>query len=72
MNGFKIFAVLLVLLLSACSDESNTSADKSAPPASGDHVWTTQTEALEKARQMAAQVEEAAAQRKREIDRQTQ
>ena len=47
---------LLMVLMAACSGESGSSAtDKK-----GEHVWKTQTDALEKARQVEGLLDEAA------------
>ena len=47
---------LLMVLLAACSGESGISATEEK----GEHVWKTQTDALEKARQVEGLLDEAA------------
>ena len=51
------------LLLTACTGESKEP---------GDHVWKTQTDALQKARDVEKLLQERGAEKKREIDAQSQ
>jgi len=63
----KLSALLLaVFLIQACSDKTE---DKGS---TGDHVWKTQTESLEKAQQVDQILQDARAEHKQAIEEQTQ
>lgn len=62
-NLLRMLICTLLLLLTACTGESREP---------GDHVWKTQTDALQKARDVEKVLQERDAERKREIDAQSQ
>ncbi len=64
MNGlFRMLMYTSLLLLAACTGESREP---------GDHVWKTQTEALQKARDVEQLLQERGDEKKQEIDAQSQ
>lgn len=68
MNVNKALLILTFLIVSGCSDNG----DKAANEQSGDdHVWKTQTDALEKAKQTEQLIMDAAEQQERKIDEQS-
>ncbi len=64
MNGlFRMLTCASLVLLAACTGESREP---------GDHVWKTQTEALQKARDVEQLLQDRGGQKKRDIDAQSQ
>lgn len=61
----RVLLFLSVLTLGACSFESNESGG-------GDHVWKSQTDALEKARDIEQQLANDVNEKKRRIEQQGQ
>ena len=61
-----IFIITIFIVITACSDQpsDNENAQK-------DHVWKTQTDALEKAKQVEQQLNDAMLKQQQEIERQT-
>ena len=59
----RLTLVLLIAALGACSTGSGEGTD-----VQGDHVWKTQTDALEKARQVEGLMDEAAGRQLRAVD----
>ncbi|MEQ8288338.1 MAG: hypothetical protein RIB78_01310 [Gammaproteobacteria bacterium] len=58
-----LFACLLVISLSACSGESEDGGT-----VSGEHVWKSQTDSLDKARAVEGMLQQDAADKSRMID----
>lgn len=67
MNLKTLPAITLLLVLASCSD----SGSSSAPPAKTESVFKTQTEALEKAKQVEKITQDAAAKEKQQVEEQT-
>ncbi len=63
MNAFKVALVLTVFIVSGCSDNVDKVADE--------HVFKTQTDALDKAKKIEQSIMDAANQQQRKIDEQT-
>lgn len=62
MKNIKTFIFLgfistMALLLAACSDDAEESASKKE--STGDHVWKTQTDALQSAKDMSKKMQES-------------
>jgi len=62
MTNFKKIILIgfistLTLMMVACSDNQDPAEDKSKT--SGDHVWKTQTDALQSAKDMAKKMQES-------------
>lgn len=69
MSRFKKIILLgfvssLALTMIACSDNSEETAEKP----NGDHVWKTQTNALQSAKDMANKMEESLKQQQEKMD----
>jgi outer membrane biogenesis lipoprotein LolB len=62
-NLLRILICTSLVLLTACTGESREP---------GDHVWKAQTDALQKARDVEKVLQQRGAERKREIDAQSQ
>lgn len=66
----KVYLALgITVLLAACSGEDAT---QQSGPARGDHVWKTQTDMLDKARDVEDVLLDASSQQRRQIDDMTQ
>lgn len=63
---FKIFTCALMLLAAACNDNS------SQPKTAGSEVFKTQTDALQKAKQVEQVLQDEAQQQREKIDSQSQ
>lgn len=71
MNTFKRiilagFISSLAIVLMACNDSNNETAEKQNEQA--DHVWKTQTDALQSAKDMAKQMQESLNQQQEKMD----
>lgn len=71
MKNFKSFLFLglfitMTLSLPSCSDDTEKSSTKTE--ATGDHVWKTQTDALQSAKDMAKKMEETLKQQQENMD----
>lgn len=64
MNANKLLLILIFLIVSGCSD----SVDKAANEPSSDHIWKTQTDALDKAKNIEQMIIDAADQQKIKIE----
>ena len=64
-----IFLTSFILFASACSDYENATPEKKD---SGDHVWTDQTQALDKAKEVEGLLLDSAAEQRKIIDQQAQ
>lgn len=49
MTRLTILILISGLVLAACSENSHTNNEPGSKKTSGDHIWKTQTDALEKA-----------------------
>jgi len=67
MNLNKVLLILTFVIVSGCSD----SVDKAANEPKGDHVFKTQTDALDKAKQAEKMILDSAAQQQRNIEEQS-
>lgn len=61
----KFLAIGATLLLTACTGED---ANQTSAPTRGDHVWKTQTDMLDKARDVEGVMLDASSQQRRQID----
>ena len=61
----RVLSLLCLLVFSACSFESNE-------PGAGNHVWKSQTDALQKARDIEQQLADDVNEKKRKIEQQSQ
>lgn len=61
---FLGFLSFLILSMSACNDK----ADENTVKANGDHVWQTQTDALQTAKDMAKKMQESLDLQKEKMD----
>ena len=73
MKYFKTFTLLgltlvMGILLSACSDDAEQPATKAEP--NGDHVWKTQTDTLQSAKDMTKKMQESIKQQQENMDKQ--
>ena len=71
MKNLKIFTLLgltliMSLLLTACSDDTDQPTTKAE--ATGDHVWKTQTDALQTAKDMAKKMQETMKQQQEQMN----
>jgi len=62
-----IFIITIFVLITACSDQQSDNENTQK-----DHVWQTQTDALEKAKQVEQLLNDAMLKQQQEIERQTQ
>ena len=74
MKYFKIFTVLgltlsMSALLTACSDDTGQPATEAE--ATGDHIWKTQTDALQSAKDMTKKMQESIKQQQENMDKTT-
>ncbi len=51
----NIITIILLLFIAACSDDKVAQSDKKATP-KNDHIWKTQTDALQKTKDLAEQL----------------
>ena len=58
-----LFLMLMLAVISACSDEKH--------PVDGDHVWKEQTDMIEKAKKVEQLVDDAALQQRQHIEQAT-
>jgi hypothetical protein len=68
MSAFKILLIMIFLITSGCSGNEDKTA-KEQPK--NDHVWKTQTDALEKAKKTEQLIMDSVEQKKRKIDEQS-
>ena len=71
MKNFKSFLFFgffaaISISLTACSDDSERSGNKTE--STGDHVWKTQTDALQSAKDMAKKMQESLNQQQENMD----
>ena len=71
MRCFKIFTLLgltliISILLTACSDDAEQPATEAE--ATGDHVWKTQTDALQSAKDITKKMQESMKQQQKNMD----
>ena len=71
MKTFKLFLLLglfsaITFSLTSCSDDSEKSSSKAET--TGDHVWKTQTDALQSAKDVAGKLQESLNQQKDKLD----
>lgn len=71
MKTFKLFLLLglfsaITFSLTSCSDDSEKSSSKTEM--TGDHVWKTQTDALQSAKDVAGKLQESLNQQKDKLD----
>ncbi len=57
----KVFLISMIILLSACSEDKETS---------GEHVWKEQTDTINKAKQVEAMIMDSAEKQKKAIEEQ--
>ncbi len=64
MNAIiKVFLISMIIFLTACSEDKETS---------GEHVWTEQTDTINKAKQVEAMIMDSAEKQKKAIEEQIQ
>ena len=71
MKNIKTFILLgfistIALLLTACSNDSEESVNKKE--STGDHVWKTQTDALQSAKDMSKKMQESMVQQQETLN----
>ena len=67
----KILLVLAsLLILSACSDSMEPAAEKPKQKATGNHVWKTQTDTIDKARGVEQTILESSTRAREQADQQ--
>ncbi len=59
----KVFLISMIIFLSACSEDKETS---------GDHVWKEQTDTIDKAKQVEAMIMDTAEKQRKIVEEQTQ
>lgn len=64
MMSRYLFLMLMLVVISACSDEKH--------PVDGDHVWKEQTDMIDEARDIEQLVNDAALQQRQQVERATQ
>ena len=63
----KVFLIISVVLLGACSNES----EERREARTDDHIWKTQTDALDKARSVDKLIQDGAEKKRKKIDEQS-
>ncbi len=64
MMSRYLFLMLMLVVISACSDEKH--------PVDGDHVWQDQTDMIDKARDVEQLVGDAALKQRQDVEQATQ
>ena len=59
-----LFLILILVVISACSDEKH--------PVDGDHVWKEQTDMIDKSRDVEQLINDAAMQQRQQVEQATQ
>lgn len=66
----RVMIIGAALLLSACSESGDTTDSKAEPVTEGEHVWETQTDQIDRARDVENMLQESNAQQQQAIDEQ--
>jgi hypothetical protein len=66
----KILITGMVLLISACSGGDDTTANQAEPANDGNHVWKTQTDQIDRARDVENILQESHEKQLQDIDEQ--
>jgi len=66
----RIFIIAAALLISACSGSDDTTADQAKPVKNGNHVWKTQTDQIDRARDVENVLQESHEKKLQDMDEQ--
>ncbi len=66
----KIFIIAAVLMIAACSESDDTTADQAEPVKDGNHVWKTQTDQIDRARDVENVLQQSHERNMQDIDEQ--
>jgi ABC-type glycerol-3-phosphate transport system substrate-binding protein len=66
----RIFIIAAVLMISACSGSDGTTADQAEPEKDGNHVWKTQTDQMDRARDVENVLQQSHERNMQDIDEQ--
>ncbi len=66
----KIFIIAAVLMIAACSESDDTTADQAEPVKDGNHVWETQTDQIDRARDVENVLQQSHERNMQDIDEQ--
>jgi hypothetical protein len=66
----RILVIGAALLISACSDNGDTTGSQSEAVKDGNHIWKTQTDQIERARDVENALQDSNAQQQQTIDEQ--
>ena len=67
----RVLVIGAALLITACSDHGDTTGSQVEPVKDGDHVWKTQTDQIDRAREVENVLQQEHAQQQQAIDAQT-
>lgn len=66
----RILIIGTALLIAACSGSDDTTADQAEPAKGGNHVWKTQTDQIDRARDVENVLQESHEKKLQDIDEQ--
>ncbi|MFV1972977.1 MAG: hypothetical protein ACC648_04590 [Thiohalobacterales bacterium] len=66
----KIFIIAAVLMIAGCSESDDTTADQAEPVKDGNHVWKTQTDQIDRARDVENVLQQSHERNMQDIDEQ--
>lgn len=68
----RVLVMGAALLISACSDDGDTTGSQAEPGKDGNHIWKTQTDQIDRARDVENVLQESQTQQQQAIDEQAQ